>query len=185
MVGHKGQIELQGRTARSATATRRRTAPPMHVRDGADVALGDDLFEWDTFNTPILTEKAGTVRFVDIKEKVTVRDEVDENTGLRLMVIIDDREKVLHPHVDIVGKGDRRVASYPLPTGARLLVRDGQEVTAGEAVVKIRARDLEDPRHHGRSAPRERAVRGAEAEGRRDGLGNRRARGVRRREPRA
>jgi DNA-directed RNA polymerase subunit beta' len=85
-----------------------------------------------------LTEKSGIVRFVDIKEKVTVRDEVDENTGLRLMVIIDDREKVLHPHVDIIGKGDRRVASYPLPTGARLLVRDGHEVTAGEAIVKIR-----------------------------------------------
>jgi len=99
---------------------------------------GDDLFEWDTFNTPILTEKSGTVRFVDIKEKVTVRDEVDENSGLRLMVIIDDREKVLHPHVDIMSAGGKRVATYPLPTGARLLVRDGQEVTAGEALVKIR-----------------------------------------------
>jgi DNA-directed RNA polymerase subunit beta' len=78
-----------------------------------------------------------TVRFVDIKEKITVRDEVDENTGLRLMVIIDDREKVLQPHIDIL-KGERRVASYPLPTGARLHVRDGQEVTAGEPLVKIR-----------------------------------------------
>jgi DNA-directed RNA polymerase subunit beta' len=138
VVGHKGQIELHGTDGK----IRHRYSPPygatVHMRDGADVALGDDLFEWDTFNTPILTEKPGTVRFVDIKEKVTVRDEVDENTGLRLMVIIDDREKVLHPHVDIIGKNDRRVASYPLPTGARLLVRDGQEVTAGEAVVKIR-----------------------------------------------
>jgi DNA-directed RNA polymerase subunit beta' len=138
VVGHKGQIELHGTDGK----IRHRYSPPygatVHLRDGSDVALGDDLFEWDTFNTPILTEKPGTVRFVDIKEKVTVRDEVDENTGLRLMVIIDDREKVLHPHVDIVGKNDRRVASYPLPTGARLLVRDGQEVTAGEAVVKIR-----------------------------------------------
>src|SRR5438093_2090023 len=138
VVGHKGQIELHGQDGK----IRHRYSPPygatVHLRDGSDVALGDDLFEWDTFNTPILTEKPGTVRFVDIKEKVTVRDEVDENTGLRLMVIIDDREKVLHPHIDIIGKSDRRVASYPLPTGARLLVRDGQEATAGEALVKIR-----------------------------------------------
>jgi len=138
VVGHKGQIELHGPDGKA----KHRYSPPygatIHVRDGQAANAGEDLFEWDTFNTPILTEKAGTVRFVDIKEKVTVRDEVDENTGLRLMVIIDDREKVLHPHVDIVGSGGRRVASYPLPTGARLLVRDGQEVTAGEAMVKIR-----------------------------------------------
>ena len=138
VVGHKGQIELQGVDGKA----RHRYSPPygatVHVKDGQTAEAGADLFEWDTFNTPILTEKTGTVRFVDIKEKVTVRDEVDENTGLRLMVIIDDREKVLHPHIDIVGSGGRRVASYPLPTGARLLVRDGQEVTAGEAMVKIR-----------------------------------------------
>ena len=138
VVGHKGQMEIPGVDGKA----RHRYSPPygatIHVRDNQPVVAGDDLFEWDSFGTPILTEKAGTVRFVDIKEKVTVRDEVDENTGLRLMVIIDDREKVLHPHVDIVGSGGRRIAGYPLPTGARLLVRDGQEVTAGEALVKIR-----------------------------------------------
>jgi DNA-directed RNA polymerase subunit beta' len=139
VVGHKGQLELLDS---GDGKVRNRYSPPygstLNVRDGSTVNPGDDLFEWDTFNTPILTEKAGTVRFVDIKEKVTVRDEVDENTGLRLMVIIDDREKVLHPHVDIVSPGGKRIASYPLPTGARLLVRDGQEVTAGEVIVKIR-----------------------------------------------
>ncbi len=138
VVGHKGQIELQD----AAGKVWHRYSPPygstLHVHDGTVVVVGGELFEWDTFNTPILTEKAGTVRFVDIKDKVTVRDEVDENTGLRLMVIIDDREKVLHPHVDIVSPGGKRIASYPLPTGARLLVRDGQDVTAGEVLVKIR-----------------------------------------------
>ena len=66
------------------------------MRDGQTANATGDCSS-GTFNTPILTEKSGTVRFMDIKEKVTVRDEVDENTGLRLMVIIDDREKVLHP----------------------------------------------------------------------------------------
>ncbi|HEY2925012.1 MAG TPA: DNA-directed RNA polymerase subunit beta' [Candidatus Eisenbacteria bacterium] len=138
VVGHKGQIEVLDQDGK----VRHRYSPPygatVDVKDLSPVNTGDDLFEWDTYNTPILTEKPGTVRFVDIKEKVTVRDEVDENTGLRLMVIVDDREKVLQPHIDIVGSGSRRVATYPLPTGARLLVRDGQEVTAGEPLVKIR-----------------------------------------------
>jgi DNA-directed RNA polymerase subunit beta' len=138
VVGHKGQMEIVGADGK----VKNRYAPPygatIHVRDGQAVAPGDDLFEWDTFNTPILTEKPGTVKFVDIVEKVTVRDEVDENSGLRLLVIIDDREKLKHPHVDIMSPGGKRVATYPLPTGARLLVRDGQEVSAGEAMVKIR-----------------------------------------------
>ncbi len=138
VVGHKGQMETVGADGK----IRNRYSPPygatIHVRDGQAVNPGDELFEWDTFNTPILTEKPGTVKFVDIVEKVTVRDEVDENSGLRLLVIIDDREKVRHPHVDIISPGGKRVATYPLPTGARLLVRDGQEVTAGEAMVKIR-----------------------------------------------
>ena len=138
VVGHKGQIEVLDEDGK----VRHRYSPPygatLDVKDGAAVQAGDELFEWDTYNTPILTEKAGAVRFVDIKEKVTVRDEVDENTGLRLMVIVDDREKVLQPHIDILGPAGRRIASYPLPTGARLLVRDGQDVTAGEPLVKIR-----------------------------------------------
>ena len=48
------------------------------------------------------------VRFVDIKEKVTVRDEVDDTTGLKLLVIMEDRNKELQPAIDILGAtGDR------------------------------------------------------------------------------
>jgi DNA-directed RNA polymerase subunit beta' len=138
VVGHKGQMEIVGPDGKVKTRYAPAYGAIIHVRDGHAVNPGDELFEWDTFSTPVLTEKSGTVKFVDIKEKVTVRDEVDENSGLRLLVIIDDREKVLHPHVDIMSPGGKRVATYPLPTRARLLVRDGQEVSAGEALVKIR-----------------------------------------------
>ena len=45
---------------------------------------------------------SGTVRFVDVKEKVTVRDEVDDTTGLKLLVIMEDRNKELQPAIDIL-----------------------------------------------------------------------------------
>jgi DNA-directed RNA polymerase subunit beta' len=67
-----------------------------------------------------------------------VRDEVDDTTGLKLLVIMEDRSKELQPAIDVIGESGSRVAHYPLPTGARLEVRDGQAVKAGDVLVKIR-----------------------------------------------
>jgi DNA-directed RNA polymerase subunit beta' len=145
VVGHKGELELLDSEGR----VRHRYSPPygahIHVADGAQVGEGEPLFEWDTYNTPILTERNGTVRFGDIKERVTVRDVLDENTGLRQQVIVDDKEKVLQPHIDIIGAAGQRLAHYPLPTGAMLLVKDGDKVTAGTGLAKIR-RDISKTR---------------------------------------
>jgi DNA-directed RNA polymerase subunit beta' len=96
------------------------------------------LFEWDTYNVPIVSTISGQIRFVDIKEKVTLKDQVDETTSKRELVIVEDREKRLHPHIDIIrtkGGSNQRIA---VPTGARLIVRDGQKVEAGEILATLR-----------------------------------------------
>ncbi|HXI35546.1 MAG TPA: DNA-directed RNA polymerase subunit beta', partial [Burkholderiales bacterium] len=108
------------------------------VQDGQAVKRDELLFEWDLYNNPIVTQQSGMVRFVDVKEKVTVRDEVDDTTGLKLLVIMEDRNKELQPAIDILDPQGHKIAHYPLPTGARLEVRDGQRVGAGEVIVKTR-----------------------------------------------
>jgi DNA-directed RNA polymerase subunit beta' len=137
VIGTPGELELFDAEGRP----RQRYRPPygalLLVEDGQPVAIDQELFEWDTYNIPILAEKSGTVRFGDIKDKVTIREELDETTGLRLLVIIDDREKVLQPHVDIIA-GGQVVGHHTLPTGSMLLVHDGEEVVAGTAIAKIR-----------------------------------------------
>ena len=55
----------------------------LFVQDGDTVEAETLLFEWDLYNKPVVTERAGTVRFVDIKDKATVREEVDENARKR------------------------------------------------------------------------------------------------------
>jgi DNA-directed RNA polymerase subunit beta' len=111
----------------------------LFVADGADVKADQALFDWDVYNVPVISEKTGVVRFVDIKDKVTVRDEVDDTTGLKLLVIMEDRNKELQPAIDILDPDSgAKLAHYPLPTGARLEVRDGQAVVAGDPVVKTR-----------------------------------------------
>src|SRR6185369_113117 len=106
------------------------------VQDGQAVKRDELLFEWDLYNNPIVTQVSGLVRFVDVKEKGTGRDEVDDTTGLQLLAIMTDRNKELQPAIDNLDAQGHKLAHYPLPTGARLKVRDGQRVGAGEVLVK-------------------------------------------------
>jgi DNA-directed RNA polymerase subunit beta' len=77
------------------------------------------------------------VRFVDIVDEVTVRDELDEKTGLRQRVIIEHKEKSLHPHIHILDKAGRPMVKYPIPTGARILVHDEEHVKTARVLAKI------------------------------------------------
>jgi hypothetical protein len=84
--------------------------------DGQKVAKDGVLFTWDPYTNPILTDVPGIVRFVDIVEDETVREELDEITGRRQRVIIEDRDKKLHPHIEVVqkkGEKEKRARCSP------------------------------------------------------------------------
>jgi DNA-directed RNA polymerase subunit beta' len=77
---------------------------------------------------------------VDIVEDESVSEELDELTGLRQRVIIEDREKKLHPHIEIVqekGGKERRVRDFVIPVGAQLIINDGEKIAAGTIIAKI------------------------------------------------
>ncbi len=108
--------------------------------DGQKVAKDGVLFTWDPYTNPILTDVPGIVRFVDIVEDETVREELDEITGRRQRVIIEDRDKKLHPHIEVVqkkGEKEKRLRDFVIPEGAQLTVEDGQEVYAGQVLAKV------------------------------------------------
>jgi DNA-directed RNA polymerase subunit beta' len=110
------------------------------AEDGKKVAKDAVLFTWDPYTNPILTDVPGVVRFVDIVEDETVREELDEITGRRQRVIIEDRDKKLHPHIEIVqkkGEKEKRLRDFVIPEGAQLTVDDGQEVYAGLVLAKV------------------------------------------------
>jgi len=143
--GEEGRLVVVGRHGElriidDENRVRSRYSPPfgavLFVTSGKKVTQGAPLFEWDPYNIPILTEKAGTVRFVDVKEKVTLRDEADTTTGKRISIIVEDKDKKLHPAVEIVS-GRKALARYMLPTGARLAVREKDTVSAGQVLAKI------------------------------------------------
>ena len=120
----------------------------LFVKDGTKVARGDKLFEWDPYTLPIIAEKAGTAKYVDLVSGLAVRDETDEATGMTQKIVIDWRAAPkgsdLKPEIILVGEDGEPVRNdagnpvhYPMSVDAILSVEDGQTVEAGDVVARI------------------------------------------------
>ncbi len=120
----------------------------VHVAEGAKVSRGDRLFEWDPYTLPIIAEKSGTVKYVDLVSGIAVRDETDDATGMTQKIVMDWRAapkgNELKPELLIVGADGEPVrndqgnpVTYPMSVDAILSVEDGQSVEAGDVVARI------------------------------------------------
>jgi DNA-directed RNA polymerase subunit beta' len=118
----------------------------LMVADGDKVKDGTRLAEWDPYNIPILTEVGGEIKFGDIIENVTMREQVDEVTGRSTRVIIDSKDSEVRPRISLKEVGSRTTrklpgssseARYLLPSGSNILVDEGQKVQAGDIIAKI------------------------------------------------
>lgn len=108
------------------------------VGDGQKVKKGDELFKWDPFNTFILAEADGIIRFKDLKENINFTEEMDEQTRKKMRVIIESRDKRLSPQIQIIDENTgEELHSYILPVGALLNVNEGDKVLAGDKLAKI------------------------------------------------
>jgi len=137
VISRHGELEILDDEERVRAKHRIPYGAHLNVKEGQALNDGDPIFEWDPYSMPILSEKKGTVKFVDIIDEVTVREELDDKTGLRQRVIIDVRDKNLHPTILISSPTGRKVAEYLIPTGARILAHDGDHVTGGKILAKI------------------------------------------------
>jgi len=106
----------------------------LMVKDGQKVSKGDVICTWDPFNNVIVAEVNGALRFENVIEGVTYREESDEQTGHREKVVIETRDKTKIPSIIVEGKESK---SYNLPTGSHIIPDEGDEVKAGQVIVKI------------------------------------------------
>ncbi|MBI5887451.1 MAG: DNA-directed RNA polymerase subunit beta' [Deltaproteobacteria bacterium] len=117
----------------------------IKVADGAKVSVGTVLAEWDPYTIPIITEVGGFIRFGDIQDGKTMREQVDEVTGMSSKVIVSSKESEMRPRVSIKDESGRTrkvpglniEARYLLPIGAILTLNEGDEVKAGDLISKI------------------------------------------------
>ena len=117
----------------------------LKIEEGQKVEAGQRIVEWDPYSTPILTEVGGKIALGDIVEGVSVKEEVDEITGLSHKVIIDYPAS-MRPRISIKdehGKATLKIPSssnlarYLLPSGAHILVDKNDIVSPGEILAKI------------------------------------------------
>ena len=120
----------------------------LRVKDGDAIKKGARVAEWDPYTTPIITEVGGKVRFEDLVDGLSVREEADEATGISNRVIIDWRASPrgadLRPAMAVLDAdgGYKRLANGGearnlLPVGAILSVGDGDEVKPGDVLARI------------------------------------------------
>jgi DNA-directed RNA polymerase subunit beta' len=138
VTSREGEIVMKTREG----AIRSRLAVPygatLAVEKDVHVESGDLLFSWDPYSEPIVADHGGKVHFVDIVEDETVREELDESTGRRQLVIIEDRDKRLHPMIEIWdAKGKEKLREFIVPVGAQLTVRDNEAIEPGTTLAKI------------------------------------------------
>jgi DNA-directed RNA polymerase subunit beta' len=118
---------------------------------GHIVSRGDRVAEWDPATSPVITERAGVVKFQDLIETRTLSEQTDESTGISQRVVTEDNAKskkeTLHPRLTLTGADAAEAGVYRLPPGAVISVEDGQTVEAGEVLARMpreaaRTRDI-------------------------------------------
>jgi DNA-directed RNA polymerase subunit beta' len=109
----------------------------LKVKEGQEVKAGQLLVEWDPYSFTILTEDGGGVAYKDIIDGQTVHEQVDENTGMAALVIIESSDEKKQPRIEIKDEKGKTKRKYLLPSGAHLMVDDGNDVSPGDVLAKI------------------------------------------------
>ena len=120
----------------------------LYVEHDQDIGRGQTIASWDPFTLPLISERAGTVRFADMVEGLSFREVVDERTGVSNKVVVDWRQQPrgsdLKPRVGLIDENGEaitlsngREAQYFLAVDAILNVEDGEKVHAGDVLARI------------------------------------------------
>jgi DNA-directed RNA polymerase subunit beta' len=143
VTSYEGELLIKQSKDKNASVSARLGVPlgaVMLVKDGDAVAKDAPIFEWDPYTNPIISDVEGTIKFVDLVPGETISDELDELTGMAQRVVVEDREKKLHPHIEVwqaKGGKEKRVRDFIIPVGAQLTIDDGEQITAGTILAKV------------------------------------------------
>ncbi len=118
------------------------------VDEGAEVKFGDKLAEWDPYTIPIITEREGVANYVDLIEGTSMRELMDETTGISNRVVVDWKQQPrgndLKPRVtlrddkgEVVTLANGMEARYFMSVDAILSVENGSTVRAGDVLARI------------------------------------------------
>jgi DNA-directed RNA polymerase subunit beta' len=140
-LARNGEIAILDMDGRERATHRIPYGAHLLVNDGHIVQKGERMAEWDPFTMPIITEKAGVVKFQDLIEGKTLVEQTDEATGIAQRVVIEYRatskaKEDLRPRITLLDEASGEAGRYMLAPGATLSVEDGQVVQAGDVLAR-------------------------------------------------
>ena len=119
----------------------------IYVNDNDSVESNQLLAEWDPYTMPIISERNGYVKYIDLKQGVSFRESIDDTTGISSKIVIDwsqnQKSKNFKPALNILDKlsddnlDESNLLNYPMSIDSILGVEDGQEVFAGQVIARI------------------------------------------------
>lgn len=108
----------------------------ISITEGGEITAGVSFVRWDPYTLPILTEVKGYVKYEDLRENLTVREELNPVTKLTERVVVEHKQEY-HPQILILDEKKQVLGIYPISVGAHILVKDNQKIDAGDLLAKI------------------------------------------------
>src|SRR5687768_10365944 len=125
-LSRSGEIAILDMDGRELSTHRVPYGAHMLCETGHIVSRGDRIAEWDPSFAPVITERAGTIRYQDLIENRTMTEQTDESTGISQRVVTEDMAKAkkedLRPRLTLTAKGKGEDAVYRLAVGAIVAV---------------------------------------------------------------
>ena len=148
IMGRNTEVVLLDKQGREKANHRLQYGTKLLVNDGDKVKRGQKLAEWDPYTVPIITEKDGNIFYGDLVEGMSIREEVDEATGISSKVVTDWRQQPkatsLKPRITLTDSNNKVIklpngleANYYMSVGALLSVDNGAHVKAGDIIARI------------------------------------------------
>jgi len=149
VIARSGEIVIHDEHGRERERHKVPYGAVLTIKPDQQIKAGAILANWDPLTRPIITEFAGTVKFENVEEGLTVARQVDEVTGLSTLVVIDPKRrgsaKVVRPQVKLIDAsgsevkipGTDHAVTIGFQVGALIQVRDGQDVAPGEVLARI------------------------------------------------
>jgi DNA-directed RNA polymerase subunit beta' len=142
------EVVLQDAQGRERARHRIPYGSRLMVDDGVEVTQGQKLAEWDPYTIPIITEKKGIAHYVDLVEGVSMREVIDEATGIASRVVFDWKQQPkgadLRPRItlrddagEVIELANGLEARYFMSVDAILSVENGAQVQAGDVLARI------------------------------------------------
>jgi DNA-directed RNA polymerase subunit beta' len=135
-LNRNGSISINDKQGRELERYPVAQGATIRIKDAEEVDKHVAFVLWDPYTSPVLTEVSGTVKYEDLREGITVREELNPVTKLTERVVVEHKQEY-HPQILILDENKEVLGIYPIPVGAHILVKDGQKLDAGELLAKI------------------------------------------------